>query len=149
MRKITALLLGSAAALAGCNTVEGVGEDIQSVADAFDPSRTYAACGTYGTLDRDNDGRVSTAEWNGYRGGAYRYWDANGDGRISRREYANCWYGGGFYPRYQQSAYEPSWRAFDVNNDGWLSSDEYWGTTAWTSLDRNGDGWIDSSEWTW
>ena len=150
MRKtLTIGLLASAAMLAGCNTVRGVGSDVASVADAFDPNRTYAACGTYGPIDRNADGRISNAEWNDYRTGAYGFWDANRDGRISRAEYANCWYGGGFYTTYNRSVYEPSWRAFDANNDGYLSADEYWGSTAWTSYDRNGDGMIDSSEWPW
>jgi predicted small secreted protein len=138
-----------AALTAGCNTVRGVGADVESVADAFDASRTYAACGTYGPIDNNGDGRISSSEWNSYRASGYRGWDVNGDGRISQREYANCWYGGGFYPTYQKAAYEPSWMAFDANGDGWLSSDEYYSAAAWARLDRNGDGIVDSSEWPW
>ena len=148
---LTSLLVaaGAAALASGCNTVRGVGQDVESVADAFDASRTYAVCGTYGPIDRNGDGRISTAEWNDYRTGAYRGWDLNGDGRISRREYANCWYGGGFYTTYNKAAYEPSWMAFDANGDGWLSADEYWSAAEWARLDRNGDGIVDSSEWPW
>lgn len=58
-----ASLLASAALLAGCNTVRGVGSDIASVATAFDPNVTYARCGTV-VLDANADGRISTAEWN-------------------------------------------------------------------------------------
>ena len=132
-----------------CNTVRGMGADVESVAAAFDPAYTYRVCGTYGPIDSNGDGRIGVAEWNAYRAGAYRGWDLNGDGRISRREYANCWYGGGFYPTYQKAAYEPSWVAFDANGDGWISSDEYYSTAAWSRLDRNGDGIVDSSEWPW
>lgn len=147
MRKIIgALMVASVALLAACNTVEGVGEDIQSAANAFDPNRAYPACGSY-RLDADGDGRVSNAEYNTYRSGAYGAWDTNRDGRISRAEYADCWYGGGFYPTYQRQAYEPSWTAFDANNDGYLSSDEYWSAAQWSRLDRNNDGILDSSEW--
>jgi len=150
MRSLLApLLLASAVALAGCNTVRGVGEDVQSVANAFDPNTHYAACGTYGPIDKNGDGRISQAEWNDWHSGGWRAWDTNGDGRISRAEYANCWYGGGFYPAYHQSAYEPSWMAFDANGDGYLSADEYWSATAWSRLDANGDGIVDSSEWPW
>jgi predicted small secreted protein len=155
MRKSIAPLILSAAAasltLAACNTVEGAAEDVDSVADAitYHPDRTYAACGSYGAMDRDNDGRISNAEYNDYRTGAYPMWDANHDGRISRAEYANCWYGGGFYSSYHQSAYEPSWTAFDANHDGYLSADEYWSQTYYPSLDKNGDGVVDSSEWPW
>ena len=46
MRSLTTTLL-LATALAGCNTVRGVGADVASVGDAFDPNRTYTACGTY------------------------------------------------------------------------------------------------------
>lgn len=147
MRKlIGSMMVASIALLGACNTVEGVGEDIQSAAGAFDPSRTYPACGSY-QLDANGDGRVSNAEYNIYRSGAYGAWDTNRDGRISRSEYADCWYGGGFYPTYQRQAYEPSWTAFDANNDGYLSSDEYWSMSQWTRLDRNNDGVVDSTEW--
>lgn len=152
MRSSIATLLSIVAAsalVAGCNTVRGMGADVESVADAFDSNRTYAACGSYGPIDANGDGRISNSEWNAYRAGAYRGWDLNGDGRISRREYANCWYGGGFYPTYTKAAYEPSWMAFDANGDGWLSADEYWSAAEWARLDRNGDGIVDSSEWPW
>ena len=150
MRKImTTSLLASAALLAGCNTVRGVGSDVASVADAFDPTRTYTACGSYGPIDRNGDGRISNTEWNTYRTSGYSAWDANRDGRISRAEYSNCWYGGGFYTAYNRSAYQPSWTAFDTNRDGYLSADEYWGVSAYSSYDRNKDGVIDSSEWPW
>jgi predicted small secreted protein len=139
----------TAALTAACHTVQGMGADVESVADAFDPAHTYAACGSYGAMDRNGDGRISTAEWNDYRTGAWRSWDLNGDGRISRREYASCWYGGGFYPTYHKAAYEPSWVAFDVNHDGWLSADEYFSPAEWAALDRNGDGVLDSDEWPW
>jgi predicted small secreted protein len=155
MRKsIAPLILTAAAAslaLAACHTVSGAAEDVESVGDAlaYHPDRVYPACGNYGAMDRNNDGRISNAEYNDYRTGAYAMWDANHDGRISRAEYANCWYGGGFYTGYHQSAYEPSWTAFDANHDGYLSADEYWSQTYYPSLDKNGDGVVDSTEWPW
>ena len=145
---IAAMAVAPLALLSACNTVEGVGEDVQSVASAFDPNRTYAPCGS-SRLDANGDGRVSNAEYDAYRAGAYGGWDTNRDGRISRSEYADCWYGGGFYTTYQRQAYEPSWTAFDTNNDGYLSSDEYWSAAQWARLDRNGDGVVDSTEWPW
>ena len=99
---IATSLLASAAFLAGCNTVRGVSSDVTSVADAFDPNKTYAACGSYGPIDSNGDGRISNTEWNTYRTSGYPSWDANRDGRISRAEYANCWYGGGFYSAYNR-----------------------------------------------
>ena len=79
----------------------------------------------------------------------YASWDANRDGRITQAEYANCWYGGGFYQTYNRAAWEPSYRVFDTNGDGWLSNEEYWNASAWAQYDRNRDGIIDSSEWPW
>jgi predicted small secreted protein len=146
---ITFSLLASAALLAGCNTVRGVGSDVASVAAAFDPNATYATCGSYGPIDRNGDGRISNSEWNDYRAGGYSSWDANHDGRISRAEYANCWYGGGFYSKYNRATWEPSYSVFDTNHDGYLSADEYWNAQAYGAYDRNHDGVIDSSEWPW
>lgn len=140
-------LLASTALVVGCNTVRGVGSDITSVADSFDPNRTYTACS--GPIDANADGRISTSEWNAYQASGYATWDVNHDGRISRAEYANCWYGGGFYPTYNRATWEPSYNAFDTNHDGWLSSQEYWNATVWTQYDRNHDGILDSSEWPW
>ena len=150
MRNIIILgLLATSAGLAGCNTVRGVGSDVASVANAFDPNATYAACGSYGPIDRNGDGRISTAEWNDYRMGGYSAWDANHDGRISRAEYSNCWYGGGFYSTYNRSAWEPSYNVFDTNHDGYLSANEYYNSQVYGSYDRNHDGIIDSTEWPW
>jgi predicted small secreted protein len=146
---ITLGILASAALLAGCNTVRGVSSDVASVAAAFDPNATYQTCGSYGPIDHNGDGRISSAEWNDYRAGGYSYWDADHDGRISRAEYANCWYGGGFYSTYNRANWEPSYGVFDTNHDGFLSADEYWNAQAYGSYDRNHDGVIDSSEWPW
>jgi predicted small secreted protein len=143
-----ACLLGAAAIITGCNTVRGVASDVSSVAAAFDPKATYTPCGS-ARVDANGDGRISTAEWNGYRSSGYASWDANADCRISQAEYANCWYGGGFYQTYNRATWEPSYRAFDTNGDGYLSNQEYWNSSAWAQYDRNRDGVIDSSEWPW
>lgn len=144
-----ALMIASAALLGACNTVRGVSADMNSVVAAFDPNIKYATCGSYGPIDRNNDGRISSSEWNDYRAAGYTYWDSNGDGRISRAEYANCWYGGGFYTNYNRAAWEPSYTVFDTNRDGYLSPIEYWNAQAYASYDRNRDGVLDSSEWPW
>lgn len=139
MRKlILPMLLAGGAALAGCVTY---------------PTDTaaYRACGTYGMVDRNNDGYIDSGEWTAYRSGAYSYWDANRDGRISRTEFQNCWYGGGFYPTayYNRDYWGNYWSAFDVNRDGYLDSSEYWGASAWSQMDRNRNGRIDADEYRW
>lgn len=139
MRKmIVPLLLAGSAALAGCQTYA-------------DEAAAYNACGNYGYIDRDGDGYIENNEWNAYRAGAYSHWDANRDGRISRTEFQNCWYGGGFYASnyYNRDYWNPYWTAFDANRDGYLSSDEYWSAAAWARMDRNRNGRIDADEYRW
>lgn len=135
-----AVMLASSAALAGCATYA---EPV--------PVANTAACGNYGYVDVNNDGRISGTEWNTWRSGAYTYWDVDKDGRVSRAEFENCWRAGGFY---QQAYYSPDywpqyWTAFDANADGYLSADEYWSASAWARIDANANGIIDANEWNW
>ena len=90
-------------------------------------------------------------EWNAWRTSGYSYWDMDRDGRISRTEFQNCWYGGGFYRAdyYNRDYWTNYWTAFDANNDGYLSADEYWSAAAWARMDRNANGRIDPNEWRW
>ena len=141
--KITTLgLIGaSAAALAACTATPA-----PRVATAAN-----TMCGTYGYIDVNKDGWISGDEWGTYRTNAYGYWDINHDGRIDRTEFENCYRGGGFY---QSAYYNPDywnqyWTAFDANNDGYLSADEYWSTQAYSRIDVNRNGRIDANEWVW
>ncbi|MDQ3143426.1 MAG: hypothetical protein M3Q57_00915 [Pseudomonadota bacterium] len=129
-------VLGGAAVLAACATVV---------------PRTAAMCGTYGYVDMNNDNFVTSDEWNAFRAGSYGQWDTNRDGRISRAEFDTCYQGGGFYrSAYYNPAYGTNyWTGFDADNDGYLTSDEYWSTSAWTRADRNRNGRIDTNEWQW
>lgn len=139
MRKLMLpLLLASAAGLAGCMTYA-------------DEVAAYQQCGTYGMVDRNNDGFIEASEWNSYRTAGYSYWDANRDGRISQAEFQNCWYGGGFYnaSAYNRDYWSQYWGLFDADRDGYLEADEYWSAAAWNQLDRNRNGRIDADEYRW
>lgn len=141
------MLAASAAILAGCNTVRGVASDINSVADAFDPGRTYAVCGTYGLVDRNGDARISRAEWLAYGPAQFASWDMNHNGRISQGEFANCWYGGGFVGTYNRANWQPAFGALDVNHDGVITRNEFFSAAAWTALDPSGSGYV--AAWPW
>ena len=134
-------LLASAAALAGCATAPS--EPI--------PVANTGLCGNFGYVDVNNDGTISGSEWNTWRSGAYTYWDIDKDGRVERSEFEQCWAAGGFYrpPYYDAAQWPHYWGAFDANNDGWLTGDEYWSATAWARIDANGNGVIDSAVWNW
>lgn len=138
MRKLAlAAILAGTAVVAGCQTAV--------------PVATASVCGSYGMMDRDNNGIVTSAEWNAYRTGAYGGWDLNSDGRVSQSEFQTCYAAGGFMPvaYYSPNYWTHYWSAFDTNKDGWLSGDEYWSAQAWASVDRNNNGILDSNEWVW
>ena len=134
-----AALMAGAAAIGGCAAV---------------PATTVASsdvCGSYGYVDVNNDGWISGDEWNTYRTSAYGFWDVNKDGRVDRTEFENCYRAGGFY---RDAYYKPDywthyWTAFDANNDGFLSADEYWSAAAWSRIDANANGRIDANEFVW
>ena len=107
-------------------------------------------CAT-GSIDANNDGAVTAAEWNGWRTNGFGYWDINNDNRVDRSEFQSCYMAGGFYPStyYNPGYWNYSWTTFDVNHDGYLTADEYWSAQAWTSVDRNHNGILDSNEWNW
>ena len=137
---IFASLAAGAAVLAGC---------------AAAPPPVVAAggnvCGTYGYVDINNDGVISGDEWNTYRTSSYGFWDVDHDGRVDRTEFENCYRAGGFYRAnyYNPDYWTNYWTAFDANNDGYLSADEYWSAGAWARIDRNNNGRIDANEWVW
>ncbi|MES2137035.1 MAG: EF-hand domain-containing protein [Pseudomonadota bacterium] len=147
MRRTLLTLLTSAAILTGCNTVRGVASDIESVANAFDPARTYPVCGSYGLIDRNGDGRIGRDEWLAYGPAQFASWDLNHNGRIGPGEFANCWYGGGFYPNYNRADYRTAFTALDVNGDGYITPDEFFSGAAWARLDPTGTGYI--TAWPW
>jgi predicted small secreted protein len=148
MRKIMMTLLASATILGGCNTVRGVGSDIESVANAFDPGRTYAVCGSYGLVDRNGDGRISRGEWLAYGPAQFASWDLNHNGRIGQGEFSSCWYGGGFYAGYNRSNWQPAFAALDLNGNGSITPNEFFSGAAWARLDPNGTGYITAWPWT-
>ena len=139
-RLLIASLLAGSAALSACATVP--------------PDAAVAAagvCGGYGYMDVNNDGFVTGDEWNTFRTRTYGDWDVNHDGRISQSEFEGCYRGGGFYRTayYNPDYWNYYWRGFDANADGYLSADEYWGTSSWATIDRNHNGRIDTDEWVW
>ena len=139
---ILVALATSTAALAACETAPAPG-----VAVAGGSS----VCGTYGYVDANNDGFISNAEWTTFGTRTYGDWDLNHDGRVDRGEFESCYKAGGFYRTtyYKPDYWTNYWQTFDVNNDGYLSANEYWSATTWSRVDRNGNGRIDSDEWVW
>lgn len=137
---VTGTLLAGAAALGGCVTAPPPGTTAAS-----------GVCGNAGYIDVNNDGWITGPEWNTWRSNAYTFWDVNKDGRIDRAEFENCYRAGGFYrDAYYNPDYAPNyWTAFDANNDGYLSADEYFSAQSWARIDRNANGRIDANEWVW
>ena len=148
MRKLVVTLLASTVLLTGCNTIRGVAGDIESVANAFDPARTYTVCGSYGMVDRNNDGRISRDEWVGFGGASFAAWDTNGNGRIGQGEFANCWYAGGFAATYNRPNWRPAFDSLDLNRNGVITAGEFFSASTWVRLDPNNTGFITAWPWT-
>lgn len=152
MRKLILVLLASTAGLAGCATgTTPPATRAEANAGLAMTTPAGAVCGTYGLMDRDGNGHISRAEWDAYRAGAYTGWDVDRDGRISRTEFQNCWYGGGFYgpAYYNRDNWTYYYSAFDPANTGYITTTDFFGDRTWTAIDRNGNGVIDDTEWTW
>jgi hypothetical protein len=152
MRKTSlAALAATTAMLAACTTTEPPATRAEANAGLSTASAAGSVCGTYGLMDKDGNGHISKAEWDAYHAGAYTGWDTDHDGRISRAEFERCYaangfYGAGYYePDYSTNYYS----AFDPNNTGYVTADDFFGDRTWVAIDRNNNGVIDDDEWTW
>ena len=145
-------LLAGTAALSACTTYDGTPISRAGAnAHLASTGTAGAICGTYGLMDRDGNGHISRAEWDAYRTGAYSAWDTNHDGRISRAEFQNCYSANGFYaPTYYNSGYANNYyTAFDPNNTGYISTDDFFNDRTFDTMDLNHNGIIDDNEWAW
>lgn len=77
---------------------------------------------TFAAIDAEGDGIVNAAE---LEAGMWQLWDADGDGRLSRRE----WQGGWFEGQSQGSTFAQ----WDDDGDGFLSRSEF--ARTWTRID--------------
>src|SRR5580765_1500371 len=83
-------------------------------------------------MDRDNDGVVTRAEWQG-QAGAFRLHDTNKDGVLSAGEVWENW-------SPDRNAWMDRFGDLDVNNDGAITRNEWRDSVAtFRELDRNRD----------
>lgn len=93
------------------------------------------AQGRFNGLDRNRDGVVARAEWQG-TDTSFRNQDRNGDGVLSGAEL-----------RRGSTAIVPVWWGYDGNRDGRVSRNEWPGVLAdFDLLDTNDDGWLSRQE---
>jgi Ca2+-binding EF-hand superfamily protein len=92
-------------------------------------------------MDKDGDGRISAAEWQG-PAGMFSRLDADRDGYLSPGEISRN--------RRQDRPVgpnRPNPRGVDADNDGKISRDEWKGAgDKFVRMDANGDGYITSDE---
>jgi Ca2+-binding EF-hand superfamily protein len=99
-----------------------------------------AGRGAFRRFDEDGDGKVSRAEFPG-RDERFSNIDADGDGFLSPDEMA------AEGARVGAAAGSPSWRERDRDGNGKVSRNEFdGGDDEWRRLDRNADGWITPEE---
>lgn len=106
-----------------------------------------STCSPYGRLDRDGDGRVQRAEYDAFRSGVSSDWDEDNDDRISRAEFDACWNAGGWIDTPSVYNIDRVWRGFDVDADGFLTNDEFFGDDAFDVWDVDNDGALDLRDW--
>lgn len=100
----------------------------------------------FAALDRNNDGVVSTLEWQGDLD-TFRRLDRNDDGVLTRNEYVNQPVG--FLGSVIERVQERRFRDLDYNNDGVLRPSEWRGDLdEFDRLDLNRDGVVTLSEFT-
>lgn len=144
--KLVPLMLAGAAALSACSAItEGFGLGSRDGVAQLAEWR----CDAPGPIDMDADGLVRASEWSRYSRLAYSAWDEDGNGRVTRAEFDDCWgteQGATVQPA---SAAESAWAAFNPDGNDYLSSYEFWSQATWTRLDANRNGVADAGEWTW
>jgi hypothetical protein len=90
-------------------------------------------------MDRDNDGVVTRAEWQG-QAGAFRLHDTNKDGVLSAGEVWDNW-------SPDRNGWMDRFDDLDVNNDGAIARNEWRDSIAtFRELDRNRDNRLSRSE---
>ena len=144
--RIMPLMLAGALALGSCGQVtEGFGLGRRDGAAELVEWR----CENVRPLDMNADGAVQAAEWSRYSRLAYSAWDRDGNGRVARGEFEECWDASGFPPSVQPASWEAAWTAFNPNADDYLSSYEFWSEAMWARIDANRNGVAEAGERTW
>jgi predicted small secreted protein len=77
------------AGVSGCNTLSGMGEDVESVGDAI--TGTPAERTVYRDIDQNDDGVISRTEWDRYYPAYAERWseyDRNANDELDEDEFA-------------------------------------------------------------
>lgn len=158
---IVILVLAAVAALSACDSELGVRDEETPVLPeqaSPTPGRVGAAynaeqevqpattaaravpdvCGA--PLDTNRNGVVELAEYNSFSGFSFDEWNQDGNEELTAAEFHSCWRALGW------GNSEPAFAAFDDDNDGILTSEEFFGRDEFQLWDKNSDSALSPEE---
>ncbi|MEQ5788887.1 hypothetical protein J3454_13390 [Erythrobacter sp. NFXS35] len=138
MKRFLTLAAASSLALMAACTEEP--DAIETDTLGADQTAITDPVGTVGTWDTNNDGIFDEAEYTAWGERGISEWDTDADGMLSMQEFDAGWTEAGF------NNGNDVFLAWDDDNDGFLTDDEFFDDEEWGEWDANNSGMLENDE---